>query len=59
MGGKEGRKEGKEEGRKGKERLCFALAGVAQWIKHQPTDQRVTGLFPSQGTRLACEPGPQ
>ena len=33
-----------------------ALAGVAQWIKCQPTNHRVAGWIPSQGT---CRPGPQ
>ena len=36
-----------------------ALAGVAQWIEHQPVNQRVTGLIPSQGTFLGCGTGPQ
>ena len=35
-----------------------ALASVAQWIEHQPTNQRVTGSIPSQGTGLGCSPGP-
>ena len=30
-----------------------ALAGVAQWIEHQPANQRVTGSIPNQGTCLA------
>ena len=34
------------------------LAGLAQWIEHQPVNQRVTGLIPSQGTCLGCKPGP-
>ena len=37
----------------------FALAGVAQWIEHQPVNQRVTSSIPSQGTCLGCGPGPQ
>ena len=37
----------------------MALAGVAQWIEHQPADQRVAGSIPSQGTCLGCRPGPQ
>ena len=40
-------------------KLILALASVAQWIECQPTNQRVTGLIPSQGTRLGCGPGPQ
>ena len=36
-----------------------ALAGVAQSGEHQPANQRVTGLVPSQGTCLGCRPGPQ
>ena len=35
------------------------LAGVAQWFEHQPANQRVTSLIPSQGTGLGCGPGPQ
>ena len=27
--------------------ILFALAGVAQWIECQPTNQRVTGSIPS------------
>ena len=37
----------------------MALAGVAQWIEHWPANQRVAGSIPSQGTCLACGPGPQ
>ena len=46
-------------------RICLSLsptvarAGVAQWIGHQPVNQRVTGSIPSQGTCLGCRPGPQ
>ena len=36
-----------------------ALAVVAQWIELRPTNQRVTGSIPSQGTCLACGTGPQ
>ena len=36
-----------------------ALAGVAQWTEHQPANQRVAGLIPSQATCLGCGPGPQ
>ena len=36
-----------------------ALAGVAQWIEHQPANHRVTGWIPSQGTCLGFGPGPQ
>ena len=35
------------------------LGGVAQWIQHQPVNQSVTGLIPSQGTCLGYRPGPQ
>ena len=35
----------------------WALAGVAQWI--EAVKQSVTGLIPSQGTCLGCEPGPR
>ena len=40
-------------------KLSLALAGLAQWIELEPGNQRVTGLIPSQGTCLGCEPGPQ
>ena len=33
--------------------------GVAQWIEHQPTNWKITGSIPSQGTCLSCGPGPQ
>ena len=33
-----------------------ALAGVTQWIEHQPVNQRVASLIPSQGTCLGCRP---
>ena len=36
-----------------------ALADKAQWIEHQPVNQRVAGSIPSQGTCLGCRPGPQ
>ena len=36
----------------------LALAGVAQWIECWPANQRVTSSIPSQGTCLACGPGP-
>ena len=36
-----------------------ALAGMAQWIEHWPTNQRVAGWIPSQGTHLGCGQGPQ
>ena len=42
-----------------KKKKVLALAGVAQWIERRPTNQRVTGLVPSQGTCLGCGPGPQ
>ena len=37
----------------------LAPAGVAQWIEHGPTNQRVTGLIPSEGTYLGCRLSPQ
>ena len=37
----------------------LAPAGAAQGIEHWPTNQRVTGLIPSQGTRLGWGTGPQ
>ena len=39
--------------------LRAALAGVVQWIKHWPVNQKVAGLNPSQGTCLDCQPGLQ
>ena len=33
--------------------------GVAQWIECRPTNQRVSGSIPGQGTCLDCGPGPQ
>ena len=36
-----------------------ALAGVGQWIEHQPVNQRVTSSIPNQGTCLGCGRGPQ
>ena len=30
---------------------------VAQWIEHQPVNQKVTSLIPTQGTCLGCGPG--
>ena len=35
------------------------LAGVAQWTEHQPGNQRVPALNPSQGTCLGCRARPQ
>ena len=32
---------------------------MAEWIEHQPRNQRAAGLIPSQGTFLGCRPGPQ
>ena len=37
----------------------LALTGVAQWIEHQPANERVAGSIPSQVTCLGCGPGPQ
>ena len=42
-----------------KKKQYTALAGVAQWIEHQPENQRVAGSVPSQGTCPGCGPGPQ
>ena len=38
--------------------IQLAPAGVAQWIEHGPANHRVASLIPSQGTCLACRPGP-
>ena len=40
-------------------KIIWTLAGVAQWIKRGPANQRVAGSIPSQGTCLGCGPGPQ
>ena len=37
--------------------VIIALAGVAQWIEHQPVNQGVARSIPSQGTCLGCRPG--
>ena len=34
------------------------LAGVAQWIEHQPANQRVAGSIPNQDTCLGYRSGP-
>ena len=39
--------------------IIKALAGVAQWIEHQPANPKVTGSIPGQSTCLGCGPGPQ
>ena len=39
------------------QKINIALAGVAQWIEHQPVNQRVTSSIHSQGTCLGCRPG--
>ena len=38
-----------------------ALTGAARWVGHCPTNRRVTGSVPGQGTLLDCrpEPGPR
>ena len=38
--------------------ISLALAGVVQWIGHQPANQRVASSIPSQGMCLGCGPGP-
>ena len=38
---------------------AHALAGVAQWMEHQPANQKDAGSIPGQGTCLCCSPGPQ
>ena len=39
--------------------VIIALAGVAQWIEHQPVNQGVARSIPSQGTCLGCRSDPQ
>ena len=41
-----------------KSNLFSALAGVAQWIEHQPVNWKIASLIPSHGTCLGCRPGP-
>ena len=36
-----------------------ALAGVGQWIEHQPVNPKVTSSIPGQGPCLGCGLGPQ
>ena len=35
-----------------------ALTGVAQWVERHPTNRKVAGAVPNEGTRLGCGPGP-
>ena len=37
----------------------MALDGAAQWIEHQPVNQRVASSISNQGTCAGCRPGPQ
>ena len=37
----------------------LALAGVSQWIEHQPANQMVASSIPNQDTCLGCEQGPR
>ena len=37
------------------EKICGALATVARWARRRPTNQKVTGSIPGQGTCLGCE----
>ena len=37
----------------------MTLAGVAQWIEHEPENQRVSSLVPSLGTYMGFGPVPQ
>ena len=37
----------------------IALAGVAQWIKRWPLNQKVAGSILGWGTCLDCGPGPR
>ena len=39
-------------------KITLALAGVAQWIEHGPTNRKVTGSILSEGTCLCCGLGP-
>ena len=39
--------------------MKWALAGVAQWIEHQPVNQGVASSIPGQGTCLGCGPDPR
>ena len=35
------------------------LTSVAKWVEHQPVNQKVASLIPSQGTCLGCRLDPQ
>ena len=37
-----------------KKKYTMALAGMVQWIEHQPANQRVASSIPRQGTCLCC-----
>ena len=39
-------------------KVKLVLTDVAQWIEHQPANEKVTGVIPSQGTHLICGPVP-
>ena len=41
------------------ENKILSLADVAQWIEHQPTNQKDVGSIPSQVIPLGCSPGAQ
>ena len=45
---------GKQRQKRNGLKTIASLAGVAQWIEHQPANQRVASLIPSQGTCLGC-----
>ena len=42
-----------------KKHIGAALTGVAQWVGCHPSNRKVAGSIPSQGTCLGCESGAQ
>ena len=41
------------------QKMCDALADVAQWIERRPVNWKVAGSISSKGTCLGCGPGSQ
>ena len=39
--------------------LARVLAGLAQWIEHQPANLKAAGSVPRQGACQDCGPGPR
>ena len=45
------------KGKLGSQNWLPALTGVAQWVGHRPTNQKVTSSIPGQGACLGSWPG--